>query len=78
VTTMKSWNSVDLGSVVQLINGDRGKNYPSQKDFINDGIPFINAGHIQEGSIQFESMNYISQETFNLLGSGKIRRCLFS
>ena len=72
MTTMKSWNSVDLGSVVQLINGDRGKNYPSQKDFINDGIPFINAGHIQEGSIQFKSMNYISQETFNLLGSGKI------
>jgi len=71
---MKSWQSVNLGSVVQLINGDRGKNYPSQKDFINDGIPFINAGHIQEGSIQFESMNYISQNKFDLLGSGKIQQ----
>jgi type I restriction enzyme, S subunit len=73
VSAIKSWQSVSLGSVVQLINGDRGKNYPSQKDFINDGIPFINAGHLKEGSVEFESMNYISQEKFNVLGSGKVQ-----
>ena len=70
----KDWKLVDLGSVGSFINGDRGKNYPSQKDFCNTGIPFINAGHIQDGTIQLDSMNYISEERFNLLGSGKIQQ----
>jgi type I restriction enzyme S subunit len=69
----EGWKSVRLGTVGTLINGDRGKNYPSQKDFVDDGIPFINAGHIQNGEIDCSSMNFISRERFNLLGSGKVK-----
>ena len=68
-----NWNLVQLGEISTLINGDRGRNYPSQEDFVDTGIPFINAGHIQDGTIDFESMNYISEEKFNLLGGGKVK-----
>ena len=39
---------VKIGDIAQLINGDRGKNYPSQDDITGEGdIPFVNAGHLQ-------------------------------
>lgn len=69
----EGWKITTLGEVSEFINGDRGKNYPNQKDFITTGIPFINAGHIQNGNINFDSMNYISDQKFNCLGSGKVQ-----
>jgi type I restriction enzyme S subunit len=64
---------VKLGQVAEFINGDRGKNYPSEGDFAETGIPFINAGHLTNGEVDFSEMNYISESRFNLLGSGKTR-----
>ena len=63
---------IRLGDIATLINGDRGKNYPSQADITDEGdIPFVNAGHLNGRSIDFEEMNYISQEKYNRLSSGK-------
>ena len=54
---------VKLGDIAVLINGDRGKNYPSQKEIITSGgIPFVNAGHLNGRAIEFEAMNYITPE----------------
>jgi type I restriction enzyme S subunit len=61
-----------LGSVAQLINGDRGKNYPSKSKRTQSGVPFINAGHINNGSLDEKNMDFISQETYEILGSGKV------
>lgn len=68
----EGWEIKKLGEVAIFINGDRGKNYPSQRDFMDEGVPFINAGHIVGGDIDFTSMNYISEEKYNKLGSGKV------
>lgn len=69
---MSKWPIVKLGEVCQFINGDRGKNYPSGKDFVESGIPFINAGHLENRDIIFDDMNYITSEKYSKLGSGKI------
>lgn len=69
----EGWTYKKLGEVAQFINGDRGRNYPSQNDFVESGIPFINAGHLNDGKIDFESMNYINEAKFNSLNSGKIK-----
>ena len=54
---------VKLGDIAILINGDRGKNYPSQADIVPDGdVPFVNAGHLNGRNIDFSEMNYISKE----------------
>lgn len=61
-----------LGNIAILINGDRGKNYPSQLEISNQGeIPFVNAGHLTGREIDFENMNYISCEKYDQLNSGK-------
>lgn len=64
-----------LGDIAQLINGDRGKNYPSQSDIAQKGeIPFVNAGHLNGKGIDFKEMNYISEEKYNKLNSGKFQK----
>ena len=66
---------VKLGDIAVLINGDRGKNYPSQADITDGGeVPFVNAGHLNGRSINFENMNYISQNKYDKLGSGKFQK----
>ncbi|WP_274879842.1 restriction endonuclease subunit S [Vibrio harveyi] len=70
-----SWGWVKFGSLVELINGDRGKNYPNKSEYVDEGIAFINTGHIDpDGTLSSKRMNYISEDKFSSLGSGKIQR----
>jgi type I restriction enzyme, S subunit len=68
------WRIAELGSIAKLINGDRGKNYPSKEAFVTEGVPFVNAGHLIRGTIDLPSMNYITEDHYVRLGSGKIQR----
>jgi type I restriction enzyme S subunit len=68
-----AWTDTELGTIVSLINGDRGKNYPSKQHRVSEGIPFINAGHLEGGRVRLESMDYISQERFELLRAGCVQ-----
>ena len=66
---------VKLGDIAVLINGDRGKNYPSQADITEEGdVPFVNAGHLTGRTIDFGDMNYISKEKYEKLSSGKFEK----
>lgn len=67
------WQVTTLGHVCEFENGDRGKNYPSRSKFVDSGIAFINAGHVNDGIINFSKMNYISDITFSSLSRGKVR-----
>jgi type I restriction enzyme M protein len=68
------WPMVELQDVADLINGDRGTNYPSAKHRVAAGIPFVNAGHISDGDISLDGMDYITPERYDLLGSGKFNQ----
>lgn len=71
---VEGWQWVRLGSVVSLINGDRGKNYPNKNEYVKDGIPFINTGHINsDGTLSDERMNFISKAKFDTLSGGKTK-----
>lgn len=63
-----------LGSVCDLINGDRSKNYPSGSDRVQFGIPFINAGHLDGRSVCFDEMDYITEEKFAQMTQGKVQK----
>lgn len=68
----EGWTWVEINQLGDLINGDRGKNYPSKKDHVDNGIPFINAGHLLNGKILIENMDFITEEKYNSLRSGKL------
>lgn len=63
-----------INEISKIINGDRGKNYPSRKSFTKSGYPFINAGDIVDNHLSTENINFISEEKFNLLSNGKYTR----
>jgi type I restriction enzyme S subunit len=67
----EDWRLSKLSEVCTFENGDRGINYPSPCSFVPSGIPFVNAGHLQNGTISTREMDYITPRAFERLGSGK-------
>ncbi len=68
----ENWVWYQLGDIARTINGDRGKNYPSKDHYVQEGVPFISAGNIQNNQLDLNSLNFITKERYNLLNSGKI------
>ncbi|NZD60208.1 restriction endonuclease subunit S [Rhizobium sp. WYCCWR 11290] len=68
-----TWLWARLGDTCILENGDRGKNYPNKSALTATGVPFVNAGHLQDGRIDVENITYIPDALFNRLGSGKFK-----
>ena len=66
--------STTLSEVCTFENGDRGVNYPGRKAYAPKGVAFINAGHLDDGVIDWASMNFIPEEIFNRLSKGKVRK----
>ena len=64
------WDRLPLGELAVFVNGDRGKNYPSGGDFVPNGIPFINAGHLRDGGVDFNKLNFITEGKHASLRSG--------
>lgn len=71
---MVNFKLVELEKVCTILNGDRGINYPSGSDFVEFGVPFINAGHISEGLIDKTNMDYISEEHYQRIGGAKLQK----
>ena len=68
------WAWCKFGLVAEFINGDRGKNYPNKSEYVDDGVPWINTGHIEpSGSLTATNMNYITKEKFDSLRGGKVQ-----
>lgn len=64
----------NFNSSFEFINGDRGINYPSKSDFVSIGIPFINAGHISKNKLNFREIDFITEQKYLKLNSGKIKK----
>lgn len=70
-----TWKWVRLGEVLQIINGDRGKNYPSKKELHETGdIPFISALNINDDTISTEQLLYVDKKRYDILRSGKLKK----
>ena len=69
----ESWKWVRFSDIAVFINGDRGANYPNRDEYVSDGVAWINTGHITpDGYLDASTMNYITEEKYNSLRSGKI------
>ena len=69
----ENWVWVRLGELAQVLNGDRGKNYPGKNFWISEGKPFINAGSLNNSVLDNSGFNYISEDRYTLLRSGFIK-----
>ena len=60
---------------VEIIDGDRGKNYPKQQEFLESGhCLFLNAGNVTSDGFNFSSCSFISLDRDQYLRKGKLAR----
>ncbi len=73
----QGWQERSLGdeNLIQIIDGDRGKNYPSQKDFLDEGFClFMNTKNVRPDGFEFNTTMFISESKDKALGKGKLKR----
>jgi type I restriction enzyme S subunit len=70
----RGWAWVLAESLWDLENGDRSSNYPSRDQLVESGVPFVNAGHLVDGRVAMQGMNFITRQKFDSLAGGKLRR----
>ncbi len=59
----------------QIIDGDRGTNYPSKEDFSPSGYClFLNTKNVRFDGFKFDELEFISEEKDNTLRKGKLER----
>ena len=71
----KGWQKSNLEAISAIIDGDRGKNYPSRGDYLEEGYClFLNAGNVTSTGFDFSDNKFISKERDGLLRKGKLKR----
>lgn len=64
-----------IGEVSEIIDGDRGKNYPQQHEFFDSGYClFLNTGNVTTEGFSFQSNQFITKEKCDALRRGKLQR----
>lgn len=71
----KKISVLPMTELCEIIDGDRGKNYPKQEEFSENGFClFLNAKNVTANGFSFENCTYITEEKDNLLRNGKLSR----
>lgn len=64
-----------IEQLVDIIDGDRGKNYPKQNEFLDKGYClFLNTGNVTAEGFSFETNQFITEEKDRSLNKGKLQR----
>ena len=70
-----SWRWVRVADLIQVLNGDRGKNYPSKDKLKEIGIPFVSASNLDGKTVVKDSnLKCLSEEQYSLLRAGKLQK----
>ncbi|MGO4912047.1 restriction endonuclease subunit S [Leeuwenhoekiella sp. W20_SRS_FM14] len=73
----EGWEERSLGdnSLLKIVDGDRGKNYPKKSDYLKEGFcVFMNTGNVRPNGFDFSDVVFISKEKDDLLRKGKLKR----
>lgn len=73
---MNGWKLSKLdGAETEILDGDRGKNYPSKQEMKAQGdCLFLSASNVTTSGFSFTKGEFISSERDELLGKGKLQR----
>ena len=68
-------NTKPMTDICEIIDGDRGKNYPTTDDFSDDGYClFLNAKNVTSDGFNFENCMYITEKKDAALRKGRLKR----
>lgn len=68
-----AWEQRKFSDIVDVLDGDRGKNYPTSDDFdISGHTLFLNASNVTNDGFLFQDNQFITEEKSNSMGNGKL------
>ena len=71
----KDFQTKSMTDLCEIIDGDRGPNYPKQDEFYEDGYClFLNAKNVTSSGFNFDNCMFITQEKDKVLRKGKLQR----
>ena len=71
----EEWEINGIESILDIIDGDRGNNYPSQGEFYeHEYCLFLNAGNVTKKGFDFTKTSFITKEKDGVLRKGKLKR----
>ena len=73
---MENWIESKIEDTsIQMIDGDRGKNYPKNSDFFSQGYClFLNAGNVTKTGFSFSENSFITENKDRMLRKGRLER----
>lgn len=68
------WEQRKLNTIFDILDGDRGSNYPHESDFMKTGNTlFLDTGNVTKTGFNFKNKKYISKEKDGILRTGKLK-----
>lgn len=61
---------LELGWITSHLDGNHGSNYPRKAEFVADGIPYISANCLKNGSVDFSLSKFLTSERASSLSKG--------
>lgn len=75
LTNSEILTHLQIQDVAQLVDGDRGKNYPKAHDYLPDGYClYLSTKNVRSGHFEFFEKQFLSEEKHKLLRNGKLER----
>ena len=69
----EDWEQRKLDDVFEIVDGDRGKNYPGTGDFLSNGdVLFLDTGNVRKDGFNFDNRRYIDFNRDKLLRNGRL------
>lgn len=73
---IKGWSFLKIKDYpIQIIDGDRGTNYPTKEEFLQDGYClFLNTGNVTLSGFHFDEKAFVTEEKHKKLRKGHLQR----
>jgi type I restriction enzyme S subunit len=70
-----NWHQSAIGNVCDLIDGDRGPNYPKREDYLPEGYClFLSTKNVRPDGFDFSECQFLSEEKHRILRKGTLTR----
>lgn len=74
IINKSSIQEISFDDLFEIIDGDRGKNYPKKNDLLEEGhCLFLNTKNVTKTGFKFDQLEFITEEKDNKLRKGKTK-----
>ena len=70
---MKNWAKSKLNEVCKIGDGNHSSNYPKSSEMVSEGVPFIRANNMVNGTVVWADLKFITTQKHEMLKKGHLK-----